>query len=89
MEPELTKLMMDERDPDVLKWAWKGWRDVTGKNMKSLYTDLIKLLNKGADDNGMYRSIILYGISYKLSQKTVVVLYIYVRPIRLIGSFIC
>lgn len=52
MEPELTKLMMDERDPDVLKWAWKGWRDVTGKNMKSLYTDLIKLLNKGADDNG-------------------------------------
>ena len=77
MEPELTKLMMDERDPDVLQWAWKDWRDVTGKKMKSLYTDMIRLKNKGAEDNGMYRSMILYSISYKRSQKNIVVLYIF------------
>lgn len=51
MEPELTKLMQEERDPDVLNWAWKGWRNETGKQMKSLYAEMVKLLNLGAEEN--------------------------------------
>lgn len=52
MEPELTKLMQEERDPDVLNWAWKGWRNETGKQMKTLYAEMVKLLNLGAVENG-------------------------------------
>lgn len=52
MEPELTKLMQEERNPDVLNWAWKGWRNETGKQMKSLYAEMVKLLNVGAVENG-------------------------------------
>ncbi|XP_063424632.1 angiotensin-converting enzyme-like [Mytilus trossulus] len=64
MEPELTKLMQEERNPDVLNWAWKGWRNETGKQMKSLYAEMVKLLNLGAVENEFSD----YGDAWRKSQ---------------------
>ena len=46
--------MKTKRDPKVLEWAWRGWREATGKKMKNVYAELVDLLNKGAKENSMF-----------------------------------
>lgn len=43
----LTPIMANSRDYDTLVRAWKGWRDVTGKQMRTLYTEYVNLMNEG------------------------------------------
>jgi len=44
--------MSSSRDWDELVWAWRGWRDATGRKMKKNYTDFANLMNKAAKMNG-------------------------------------
>lgn len=52
LEPDLSKVMVTSRDPEVLKAVWKGWRDVAGKPQRARYEQFVKLLNEGATENG-------------------------------------
>ena len=42
----LMRLTSTSRDWDELLWAWEGWRNVSGKEMKPLYIKMVLLLNK-------------------------------------------
>jgi peptidyl-dipeptidase A len=52
LEPEITELMANSRDYNRLLNLWKGWHDVTGNNMKSLYKEAVAFNNKKAKENG-------------------------------------
>ncbi|XP_018410702.1 PREDICTED: angiotensin-converting enzyme isoform X3 [Nanorana parkeri] len=59
LDPDLTALLAKSRDYDELLWAWKGWRDSSGKKMRNLYKRYVELGNKAAvlndhADNGAY-----------------------------------
>ena len=53
MEPDLEEVMAQSRDYKKLLWAWKSWREVTGKQMKPIFTKMATLLNESAVENGM------------------------------------
>lgn len=52
LEPDLTDIMAKSRDNKELLEAWTLWRNATGPLMRNKYTEMVKLLNKGAHDNG-------------------------------------
>ncbi|NXX73935.1 ACE enzyme, partial [Urocolius indicus] len=59
LDPDLTDIMATSRDYDELLFAWKGWRDAAGKNIKNDYKRYVELSNKAAvlngyEDNGAY-----------------------------------
>lgn len=59
LDPDLTALLAKSRDYDELLWAWKGWRDSSGKKMRNHYKRYVELGNKAAvlnghADNGAY-----------------------------------
>ena len=45
-------MLRESRDWDDLVWAWKGWRDATGKHMRQDYSTYTTLLNKQATLSG-------------------------------------
>ena len=49
---DLTQVMATSQDWDELVWAWKGWREVSGKKMTSRFTEMFNLQNEAADING-------------------------------------
>ncbi|XP_054707050.1 angiotensin-converting enzyme-like [Uloborus diversus] len=52
IEPELTEMLMNSRDYDLLKHIWAGWRDATGKEMKDKFLRYVELSNEAAVLNG-------------------------------------
>ena len=52
LSPYLERLMQVEKDYDRLVWAWKGWYDNCGNQVRPLYLSYIDLLSKNAKDNG-------------------------------------
>ncbi len=48
---ELSKILADKRDYDLLLEAWKGWRTISPP-MRPMYAEFVKLGNKGARDLG-------------------------------------
>lgn len=44
--------MATSRDYDELLFAWKGWRDASGKKMRNNYKRYVELSNKAAVLNG-------------------------------------
>ncbi|NXN98104.1 ACE enzyme, partial [Rhinopomastus cyanomelas] len=52
LDPDLTDIMATSRDYDELLFAWKGWRDASGKNIKNNYKRYVELSNKAAILNG-------------------------------------
>ncbi|NXU41431.1 ACE enzyme, partial [Drymodes brunneopygia] len=59
LDPDLTNIMASIRDYDELLFAWKGWRDASGKKMRNSYKRYVELSNKAAvlngyKDNGAY-----------------------------------
>ncbi|KAF2982124.1 hypothetical protein EK904_009087 [Melospiza melodia maxima] len=59
LDPDLTNIMATCRDYDELLFAWKGWRDASGKKMRNNYKRYVELSNKAAvlngyTDNGAY-----------------------------------
>ncbi|XP_060637297.2 angiotensin-converting enzyme isoform X1 [Anolis sagrei] len=52
LDPDLTNTMANSRDYDELLEAWKGWRDVSGKKIRTPYKRYVQLSNKAARLNG-------------------------------------
>lgn len=57
--PHLENIMANSTNWEELLWAWKGWRDETGKKMPGDYEKFVELANKAAkmndySDNGDY-----------------------------------
>lgn len=42
----LTDMMANSRNPNELLAAWKGWRDQTGKKMRTKYTEFVNVMNE-------------------------------------------
>lgn len=59
LDPDLTEILAKSRSYDELLFAWKGWRDASGKKIRSLFSKYVMLSNKAAilnnyPDNGAY-----------------------------------
>ena len=71
LEPGLINIMAKSRDYNKLLFAWKGWRDAVGPNMKPLYKKFVDIVNLGARehdwvDNGYFeRSHYELGSDFK------------------------
>ncbi|XP_053121534.1 angiotensin-converting enzyme isoform X2 [Hemicordylus capensis] len=52
LDPELTDIMAQSRDYNELLSAWKDWRDVSGKPIRSQYKRYVQLSNEAARLNG-------------------------------------
>ncbi|KAM9424543.1 angiotensin-converting enzyme [Pholidichthys leucotaenia] len=52
LDPDLQKIMAESRDYDELLFAWKGWRDASGKEIRQDYKRYVELANKAATLNG-------------------------------------
>ncbi|KAH9492522.1 hypothetical protein Btru_046311 [Bulinus truncatus] len=46
LEPDLTQLMASSGDYDELLAVWTKWRDVTGKKMKTIFSEYVDLYNE-------------------------------------------
>lgn len=54
LEPDLTKIMTEGGHSDYLLAAWWAWRNATGPQMRDQYSKMVRLLNRGAKENGKY-----------------------------------
>lgn len=59
LEPGLTDIITNSRSYEELLAVWKGWRDASGKLMRTKYTDFVKAMNaaikfSGFNDTGEY-----------------------------------
>ncbi|XP_078079873.1 angiotensin-converting enzyme [Mustelus asterias] len=52
LDPDLTELMATSNDYNELLFAWKGWRDASGKKMRTNFKRYVVLSNKAARLNG-------------------------------------
>lgn len=52
LDPDLTTIMRESRNYDSLLFAWKGWHEATGRKMRPIFAETVKLLNKDARENG-------------------------------------
>lgn len=52
LDPEITAIMTSSKNYDELEWAWKEWRDNSGKPMRADYKKYVDLVNKAATLNG-------------------------------------
>ncbi|KAL5009469.1 hypothetical protein ScPMuIL_011774 [Solemya velum] len=52
IEPGLTQIMATSRNYSLLSDAWKGWRNSTGKQMKTKYSEYVELSNEGVRASG-------------------------------------
>ncbi|CAG2061272.1 unnamed protein product [Timema podura] len=48
LEPDLTKILENSRDPEELKHVWLKWRDATGRRMKDMFVQYVELENEAA-----------------------------------------
>lgn len=51
LDPDLYSILSKSRDYDRLLFAWKGWRDAVGPDLRPRYKEFVKLKNIGATDN--------------------------------------
>lgn len=51
-EPDMARLMARSREPEVLLWAWKAWRDAVGPPMRESYFRFVDLQNQLARSGG-------------------------------------
>ncbi|XP_075767286.1 angiotensin-converting enzyme [Pelodiscus sinensis] len=52
LDPDLTDTLAKSRDYDELLFSWKGWRDASGKKIRSKFKRYVELSNKAARLNG-------------------------------------
>ncbi|XP_052287078.1 angiotensin-converting enzyme-like [Dreissena polymorpha] len=60
LEPGLTEIFTNSRNYDELRDAWKGWRDVSGKMMRSNYQEMVTLMNRAIKAGGKYADMGAY-----------------------------
>ncbi|CAL4109512.1 unnamed protein product, partial [Meganyctiphanes norvegica] len=51
IEPELTEIMANSRDPLELRYVWRAWRDAVGNNLKKPFLEYVLLTNEAAKLN--------------------------------------
>ncbi|UYV61425.1 hypothetical protein LAZ67_1004792 [Cordylochernes scorpioides] len=54
-DPDLTRIFASSRNVEELKKYWVGWRDATGKKIRSQYIKFVELSNEAAQANGKSR----------------------------------
>ncbi|KAH3692651.1 hypothetical protein DPMN_193805 [Dreissena polymorpha] len=64
LEPGLTAIITNSRNYDELRDAWKGWRDVSGKMMRSKYQEFVTLMNMAIKAGGKYTDMGAYYRSW-------------------------
>ncbi|TRY89927.1 hypothetical protein DNTS_000391 [Danionella cerebrum] len=52
LDPDLNKIMAESRDYDELLFAWQGWRNASGRELRSSYKRYVELANLAATSNG-------------------------------------
>ncbi|XP_067869242.1 angiotensin-converting enzyme [Heterodontus francisci] len=52
LDPDLTAIMATSDNYDELLFAWNGWRDASGKKMRTNFKRYVELSNKAAKLNG-------------------------------------
>ncbi|XP_051894867.1 angiotensin-converting enzyme isoform X2 [Pristis pectinata] len=52
LDPDLTHILATSTDYNELLFAWKGWRDASGKKMRTNFKRYVTLSNKAATLNG-------------------------------------
>ncbi|XP_069761237.1 angiotensin-converting enzyme isoform X3 [Narcine bancroftii] len=52
LDPDLTHILATSNDYDELLFAWKEWRDASGKKMRNNFKKYVQLSNKAARLNG-------------------------------------
>uniref|UniRef100_A0A672PYN2 Angiotensin-converting enzyme n=1 Tax=Sinocyclocheilus grahami TaxID=75366 RepID=A0A672PYN2_SINGR len=52
LDPDLNKIMAESRDYDELLFAWLGWRNASGRELRSSYKRYVELANLAAKSNG-------------------------------------
>ncbi|ABM00023.1 Peptidyl-dipeptidase A [Shewanella amazonensis SB2B] len=65
-QPELSALMAESRDPELLKEIWAGWRDIA-KPMRPLFEREVVLANEGAKDLGFANLSELWRSQYDMA----------------------
>ena len=48
----LTDVLAESRDYNELLGVWKGWRDQTGKLMRTKYTEFVNVMNEAIKFSG-------------------------------------
>lgn len=51
LEPGLTNIMQNSRNYAELVWAWQGWREASGKKMRSIFAQTVEIQNRAAQAN--------------------------------------
>ncbi|XP_051968866.1 angiotensin-converting enzyme-like isoform X2 [Xyrauchen texanus] len=52
LDPDLNKIMAESRDYDELLFAWQGWRNASGRELRNSYKRYVVLANLAAQSNG-------------------------------------
>uniref|UniRef100_A0A6Q2XA23 Angiotensin-converting enzyme n=1 Tax=Esox lucius TaxID=8010 RepID=A0A6Q2XA23_ESOLU len=52
LDPDLQKIMAESRDYSELLFAWQGWRNASGRELRQDYKRYVQLANKAATLNG-------------------------------------
>ncbi|UYV61416.1 hypothetical protein LAZ67_1004771 [Cordylochernes scorpioides] len=52
LDPDLTRIFASSRNAEDLEKYWVGWRDATGKKIRSQYVKFVELSNEVARTNG-------------------------------------
>jgi len=52
LDPEISSIMTNSENYDELQWAWKEWRDKSGKLIREDYKKYVEISNKAAVLNG-------------------------------------
>ncbi|NXD66074.1 ACE enzyme, partial [Eolophus roseicapillus] len=85
LDPDLTDIMATSRDYDELLFAWKGWRDASGKQIKNNYKRYVELSNKAAMLNGYSDNGAFWRSLYETStfEEDLESLYLQLQPLYL------
>ncbi|KAH3705131.1 angiotensin-converting enzyme-like [Dreissena polymorpha] len=54
LEPDLTQIMAESRDYELLEAVWRGWREVPKGQMRNLYPEFVQLSNEAVRDDGYF-----------------------------------
>lgn len=57
---DVSDIMAKNRSYDGLAHVWTSWRDATGRKMKDLYAEFVRLGNEGVRTLGKTKALLLY-----------------------------
>ncbi|XP_028721157.1 angiotensin-converting enzyme-like protein Ace3 [Peromyscus leucopus] len=65
LEPDLEEIMATSRDQKELLWAWQGWRDAVGRQIRPIFEYYVQLSNEAAQYNGYENMGALWRSKYE------------------------